>query len=134
MTTRSKQRHEFDALSAVGQTKMINSGNFRNSTFTLITTGFTWTIKFYASNQNAPGDTIPDLSSAASESNEYSVVQAINLQDGTTVDGNAGVALTTDTSVTRYEVNDNNNSYVGAAVTAYTAWSVKIKLDLVDNQ
>lgn len=120
------------ALSAVGQTAMINSSAFRNQGFTLITTGFTGTIQFYASNSDL-GIT-PNLSQAASATNEYSVVQTINLQNGNTIDGDTWVALVTDTSVTRYEFNDNNNSYVGAAVTARTAGSVIIRVDLTDNQ
>lgn len=112
---------------------MKKSGAYRNQGITLITTWFTGTIKFYASNATETG-TIPNLTNTADTDNEYSVVQSINLQDGNTIDGNTWVVLAADTSVTRYEVNDNNTSFIGVAVTARTGWSVEIKVDFTDNQ
>ena len=52
---------------------------FRTSTYTIITTGFSGSITMFASNSNITN--YPDLSVAASNTNLYSVVRAIDLQD-----------------------------------------------------
>lgn len=126
----------FDILNSAGTStgeNMLKTGAFRNQWITVITTAFTGTVKFSSSNATETGD-IPDTSSTASATNEHSVVQSINLQDGNTVNGNTGVAFTSETSVTRYEVNDNNTNFIGAVVSAYTSGSVEIKIDITDNQ
>ncbi len=97
-------------FSATGFTDMKNSSYFRDQGITLITTGFSGTIKFYASNQEQ--DISPDLTQAASSINEYSTVRTIDLEDGATISGDTGVSLTTNTGVHRYEINDNNNTWV----------------------
>ncbi len=91
---------------------MKKTGAFRNQGVTLITTGFTGTIKFYASN-TPETDTAPDLGNTADSTNSYAVVRSINLQDGNPIDGATGEVFTTNTSVTRYEINDNNANWVG---------------------
>lgn len=126
----------FESIDSNGSNTGINmfkSWAFRNQGFTLITTGFTWTITFYASNSDQTSNN-PDLGSAANEANEYSVVQTSNLQDGSNISGVVWLELTNNTNVTRYELNDNNNNFIGAAVTAYTGGTAQIKVDFTDNQ
>lgn len=130
---RTNTAYNLGTFTADGNTTMKPSQPFRNQGFTLITTGFSWTIKFYASNAKITG-TKPDLSVAASATNEYSVVQTINLQDWNPVDGATWISFTTDTSVSRYEVNDNNNNFVWVGITNVTAGSVTVRLDMTDNQ
>jgi hypothetical protein len=119
-------------FAVTGQTVMKKSWAFRNQGITLITTGFTGTIKFYASNTEET-QTAPDLSTTADSTNSYAVVRVINLQDGNAVDGATGLPFTTDTSISRYEINDNNANWVWVGITR-SAGTVEIRLSLTDNQ
>ena len=142
---RTNNRYTLETKSAVGAFNVLNSagtstsenmvktGAFRNQWITVITTAFSGTINFSASNATETWS-IPDIDSAADTNNEHSVVQSIDLQSGATIDGNTWIVLVADTSVTRYEVNDNNTNFIGAAISAYTSGSVEIKIDLTDNQ
>jgi hypothetical protein len=76
-------------------------------------------VKFIASAQNGE---CPNFANPSTQDNFYSPVQIINLEDGSAVDGNDGVALDT-TGSFMFEVNTNlitwlslNLSGAGAAV------------------
>ena len=125
--------HSIDSNGLATSQNMLKSSAFRNQGFTVITTGFTGTITFHASNADQSG-VIPNLSNPANTSNEHSVAQSSNLQDWSNISGIDWLVLTADTSVTRYELNDNNNNFVGASVTAYTWGTVEVKVDFTDNQ
>jgi len=132
MSNRTNAKYNLGTFSANWVSVMQNSWEFRTSTFTLIATWFTWTVKFYASNKQ---DSIaPDLSVAASSSNEYSVVRSIDLQDWTALDWATWVVLSTSSSILRYEINDNNNNFIWVKISSRTAWSIEIKLWMVNNQ
>lgn len=128
---RTSNRYSLGTFSATWFTDMKNSSAFRNQWVTLITNSFSGTIKFYASNQSE--QIAPDLNSVASSNNEYSTVRSINLENWDIISWDTGLSLTTNSSVTRYEINDNNNTWVGVGITR-TAGSVEIKLDFTDNQ
>ena len=133
MSLRRKKSVDLGTFTTNSESVMSNSSDFRTATITLINTGFTGTVKFLASNALYTGDA-PDLSVAASSTNEYAVVQSINLQTGDNIAGGTGIATTTDTSVTRYEINDNNNNFVWIQTSSVSAGSVVVRLDMVDNQ
>ena len=131
---RTNNARELGTFSTNTQSDMTKCWPFRNQGFTLITTGFTGTVKFYASNAPQTWGTAPDLSASADATNEFAVVQSINLQDGASIDGATWVPFTTNTSVTRYEVNDNNTNWIWIKTSWVSAWNVVIRLDLTDNQ
>jgi hypothetical protein len=60
-------------------TKMLFSLDYRNAVWDLYLTGFTGTIKFYASNQEER----PDLDSAVSATNRYDTVDVVYLGGST---------------------------------------------------
>jgi len=133
MGLRNMKSVDLGTFSTNTQSVMSSSADFRTATFTLITTWFTGTIKFFASNADNVW-TAPDLSSTANTSNEYSTVRSIDLNDGTAIDGDIWITSTIETAVRRFEINDNNNNWVGIKTSSVTAWSIQVKLDLVDNQ
>lgn len=115
------------------QSNMVKCWAFRNQWITLITTGFTWTIKFYASNSDETW-TIPDLSTTANTTNEFSTVQITSLVDWSNIDWNTWITFTADTSVLRYEINDNNVNWLWIKTSLVSVWNIEVKLDLTDNQ
>lgn len=129
---RTENQYSLWSLSSVSQTAMKKSDAFRNCIITLIASGSAnLTIKCYASNQ----ETEPDLSAAASASNQYAEVQITSLNDWTGIDWTTWVVYAWSSDwVTRYEVNDNYNRWIGFKVTARSAWAVDIYIDMCDNQ
>lgn len=112
-------------------TPMWFSGDFRNAVFTLIASGSAdCTIKFYESNQEAR----PDLSQAASSSNQYSTVQVIDLESGAPIEGDTGVVYAGSSDGQHmYEMNTNANRWVGIKMTARSAGEVSPSVFLTNN-
>jgi hypothetical protein len=134
MWLRTTANYDLWTLDAANEyTTFIFSKDFRNAIFTLIiASSFSWTIKFYSSNS----ETRPTFASSASATNEYTTVEVINTADGTDILkwGTGFVATGSSDGILQYEVNENNNTWIWVKMTARSAWSVSIKLDLSDNQ
>jgi hypothetical protein len=77
------------------------------------------------SSGNTQGDTIPPTwTNAATFSNQWSYIQLIDLQDGSTVNGSTGI-VATGTDVHRlFEVNTNGLKWLTVNVTARVAGGV----------
>lgn len=118
-------------LDANGEaTPMFFSKDFRNATFTIIGSNTSVaTIKFYASNS----DSRPDLTAAASSSNVYTTAQVVDLNDGSSISWSTGLVLSSD-GIKEVEINQNNNTWVGAKITAYTSGTVTVSVSFSDNQ
>ena len=133
MWLRTTAYYELGTLDAANEyTPMIFSKDFRTAVFTVIAAdSANATIKFYWSNS----ETRPTLWSAASTTNEYDEAQVINLDTHAWVDGSTGVVFAwSSDGITRYELNENGNNWIGVKMTARSAGSVTIKVDLYDNQ
>lgn len=124
--------YNLGTISSNTSTKMVLSKDFRNAVFTVITAGFTWTIKFYSSNSDP--DTRPDLTSAVSATNKYSTCQVVYLEDGSSIAWATWVAFTTNTSQRQYEINENVNNWLWVTVSWVSAGSVTILVNMADNQ
>ena len=132
--------YDLGTFTANGQSAMRKTWPFRNANITLIaSSSFDGDITFYASNApinaNLTPDGAPDLSVAASGTNEYSVTAFVSKQTWDVVSWPTWVAFTwAEDWVTRYMLNDNNNNWVWVQVTNYVAWTLVVRLDLTDNQ
>lgn len=111
--------------------KTINVKDFQqlDYTITMSWTG-TATIKVYGSMQ----ETMPDLTTSASATNQYSPIQSINLDTWATVNGSTWLvyAWASDWTAT-YEININALNWIGFSVTAYTQWTITINAMLTTN-
>lgn len=112
-----------NAVAANGASAAISMAAFRHIELQLATTGFTGTVKFAGSN----ADTAPDFGAAASATNPWSFVQAIDQIDGSTVAGGTGEAYTTDTSVKNLELNVNGMKWIAAIVSGWSVGSLTVK-------
>lgn len=134
MADRGQLERELWTFTATGETAMTNTSNFAWVVITVITTAFTGDIKFYASNQKSLNTSRPNLSVAASATNEYSTVAIINAENDWGIDWNTGLSLTANTSQKRYHINDGNTNWVGLIISGSVSWSVVLKIDATDNQ
>ena len=81
-----------DAKAATGVGNNINVQDFQHCIFSFATDGgadAALTVKF----QGSTSDTAPDFSSAQSVTNMWDFIQVIDLEDGSAIDGDTGVAV-----------------------------------------
>lgn len=93
----------------------------------------TFTIKFVG----GVGDTAPDFTAAQSTTNKYDFLEAIDLQDGSAIDGDTGVTIDNTTAAVNnrlFEININALDYVGIQVTSWTDGSVSAVFTMTTNQ
>lgn len=97
------------------------------------------TVKFAASlgknraDQDSHGDT-PNFGATVSDTNPYSFVGVINLEDGAQVEGDTGFVVAGTDAVRMYEVNTNGLKYLTAIPTAWTAGAITIKAKVFSNE
>lgn len=106
------------ALAATGSSTVVNVENYKTVNLTLTASGTpTGTVKFFVSDS----DTAPDVLSAASETNPWVYAAAVDIQSGSVIPGNTGVAFVGTGSTNLYTINVDGMRWVGAQVTSYTA-------------
>lgn len=88
------------------------------------------TVKFAGSIAN----TAPDFAAAQSVSNPFDYIQVKDLQNGSSIDGDTGVALAGTDDQRMFEMNINALQYLTAIVTAHAAGSVTVTVRLYNNQ
>lgn len=87
------------------------------------------TVKF----QGSADSVAPTFSSAQSVANHWDYIQIKDLEDGSTVDGDTGFAVTGTDDFRLFEVNTNGLRWFNANVTARSAGSVTVKIALFKN-
>lgn len=125
---------------AITTPKIVFAQDFMHGIINIITSGTaTLTVKIAGSlgktlnDTDSHGDT-PNFGATVSVDNPYGFVQAINLDDGTVVDGSTGIVVAgTDINKT-YEINTNAHKYITIIPTSWTAGAITIKLKLFNNQ
>ena len=113
------------SASATGQTKMVQTTDFTNIVFEVITVWFSGTLNFYQS----CSDTLPDLSASSSATNKYAPVQTIDMDAQALVSGTTWYTYTTSTNVQYFSLNTNINTFAGAKFTR-SAWTITINVVL----
>jgi len=125
-----------NAVSATGVGNAQLIGSFRNNILVLSTTGMgagdTITVKI----QGSIANTVPTFSSAKSSTNLWDYVQVIDLEDGSSIDGDTGITFSDANDVRQVEVNINLLKYVNVEVTAISDsnTSVSASLKIGDNK
>lgn len=130
MSLRTVAQYDLWTLSSAGDvTKMVYGRDFRNATISLfVKNGYNWDVKFFASNSESR----PDLSSAASATNEYAQVQVVDKLDWASY---SWVYTVSSNWWKRFEVNDNDVTWVWVEMDTETAdWDIDVYVDFSDNQ
>ena len=139
MSTRDIKRYNLlTAQAATGESEQIFVGDFRNAVLALGTaSSANLTIKVKGgivmqSAEELPVD--PDLSAARSASNIWDYVQVVDLQDGSGIAGDTGIAWAGTDDYRLVEINVNSVDYISVEVTARSAGSVSAFVTLTNNQ
>jgi hypothetical protein len=80
------------------------------------------TVKF----QGSISDECPDFSAAQSVTNMWDYIQVKDLEDGSSIDGDTGVACAGTDDFRQFELNVNGLKWINAVVTARSAGAVTV--------
>lgn len=112
------------ATTSTGKTMLVD--DFKNVILSYATDGggdAALTVKFQGSIQ----ETAPDFSAAQSVTNMWDYIEVVDLEDGTAIDGDTGVAVATADDYRLFEANINGMRWISATITARTEGEVTIK-------
>jgi hypothetical protein len=87
------------------------------------------TVKF----QGSVAEAAPDFSAAQSATNQWDYIEVIDLEDGTAIDGDTGVAVATADDHRQLEANINGMRWVNAIISGWTAGEITIKVRVFNN-
>lgn len=108
--------------------------DFRNAILSVFTSGTsTLTLKVAGSIGKVNGD-CPNFGATVSESNPYDFIQIADLEDGSSLDGDTGIALVGADAQRQFEVNINALKYLTVFPAAWTQGQFTAKLKLFSNQ
>jgi len=122
-----------DAKGATGVDKVIDVSDFRHAVISYATDGgadANLTVKICGSIE----DTAPTFTDAQSVTNMYDFVQVKDLEDGSSIDGDTGIAVAGADDYRQFEVNINGLKWLTARVTARSAGEISVKIKLFTNQ
>ncbi len=119
-----------DAKAATGMGKAIMTEDFKIACiqFGSASSG-SFTVKF----QISYSDDCPVFTDAQSVSNHWDYAQVVDLQSGSTINGDTGIALSGTDDFRNLELNINGAKWINAIVTAYSAGTATVKVKLYDN-
>ena len=116
----------FDAKAATGTGTALLVEDFDHVVLTLDTaSSASGTIKFQISMQ----DSFPNFAGAQTATNQWDYVEVVDLEDGSIIDGDTGVALTGTDDHRHFEANVSAARWICATITSYAAgaWTVQGK-------
>lgn len=92
----------------------------------------TMTVKFQGSvgKSVAAIDDCPDFSAAQSSTNSWDYVEVIDLQSGTAINGDTGIAVATDDDNRTLEANINGLDWLNAIISGWSEGEVTVKVKL----
>jgi len=113
----------FTAKAGTGTGLALKVEDFQHILLTLSSaSSANFTIKFQASNS----DTCPAFGSAQSVTNRWDYIQVKDLQSGTAIGGDTGVAFSGTDDVRLFEVNSSGQTWICATITARSAGAVTL--------
>ena len=88
------------------------------------------TVKF----QGSVSEDCPDFSAASSVTNRWDYVDCVDDEDGSSIDGDTGIAVAGADDHRMLEVNNNGLRWINAIISGWSEGEVTIKTRLYDNQ
>jgi hypothetical protein len=116
-------------VSATNVASGVMVSDFRNAVVTLGTGGSPdFTVKF----KGSTGETRADFTAAASETNQWDYVDVVDLEDGSSIDGDTGIAFS-GTEVRNIEVNINTLDWFAIELTPWVDGTCTAKMTVTTN-
>lgn len=130
MQKQHKYATMLSAKAATGYSVAYSVSDFKNASIALIGTGATvgLTFKICGSVQ----DTAPTFSTAQSATNVWDYIDVLDMEDGSSIDGDTGIAFAA-ADVRQFEVNTENLQWIGVQVSALTNGTGTAILSASDN-
>jgi len=120
----------FNAKNADGAGLSFLCEDFETVMLQLGTTGSAnMTVKF----QGSLSDTCPDFSAAQSPTNHWNYIAVIDLQSGSAVTGNTGVAFSAADANRQYEANVSGMKWICAIISSWSAGYLTLKVKGLNN-
>jgi len=116
-----------DTAAEASTGKAILIEDFKHAVFSFATDGggdAALTVKF----QGSVADDSPNFGAAQSVTNHWDYIEVVDLEDGSAIDGDTGVAVASADDYRLVEANINGLKWICATVTARTAGEVTVKV------
>ncbi len=113
--------------------RIIFVADFRNVILTYDTDGggdANMTVQFQGSIQQDA----PDFSAVRSPTNQWDYIQISDLEDGSLIDGDTGIAIAGADDNRHFEANINGLRWITAIITAHSEGEVTVRAELFNNQ
>lgn len=96
------------------------------------------TVKFQASigksvATQGTADDCPDFSATATDTNRWDYIETIDLENGSAIDGDTGIAVATADDHRQLEANTNGLRWINAIISGWTAGEVTIGIQLYND-
>ena len=121
-----------DAKAATGIGKAIKCQDYKYAVLSFATSdSANLTVKFQgAISDGSTEGSAPNFAGAQSVANMWDYVEVIDLEDGSAIDGDTGIALSGTDDYRLLQMNIDGLKYLNARVTAYIAGKVTVKVVL----
>lgn len=120
-------------MTDASDTNIDNYLNVKSFKHTVLDLDFSDTAAMTLSIRGSISDTAPDFNAAASDTNRWDVIQIIDLEDGSAIDGDTGIVIAADDH-RLIELNTNGLNFICPVITAYTSGKANIRYSGYDNQ
>lgn len=121
-----------NAVTATAVCTALNVSDFRTITVAVAASNSPNLKLFF---QGAVGATAPNFATTRSATNIWDYIEVIDLQDGTAIDGDTGITLTSGgyIGIRLFEVNTNGIDWLSVNATAFVAGIVTAKASVYTN-
>ena len=119
-----QERVVLNAVAATTTGSAFNVADFVHIGLTVDTEKASGTLKFACSMM----ELAPTFASSSTSTNRWDYVESIDLQNGSSIDGNTGIVFTSTTNVRQYEVNVNNVRWCTAILSPWTAGTTSVRM------
>lgn len=127
----SSESFLFTGATATGSTIPMLVMDFMNVIATLASS---WSANFTIKFQWSIQDTAPNFAAAQSATNRWTYIQVKDYQDNSSIDGNTWISFAGTDAVRMVEWNTNGLKWIGATITARSAWAITLSIVWFDNQ
>lgn len=124
---------EYTIFSAKGTTGIGNNINVKDFRHAVIMFGSASSANLTVKFQGSISTDAPDFSAAQSVSNHWDFVQVKDLQNGSSIDGDTGLALAGTDDFRMFEININGLNWINARITALAAGTATVKVVLYND-
>jgi len=122
--------NELAATTTASNIVVSNVASYRNVNAPVATTAASGTLQFACSFS----DTAPTFTSSQSATNRWDYVEIVDLEDGSSIDGDTGLTLANTSDVRQFELQINNAKWCTARLTAWTAGTTTVQMLPATNQ